>query len=142
MHHHGLTEQKAKGFHRVTLALAILLLGLLGSIPACSGLQQFQQTRSLMDTYVGHRTSEKVLSGMIKRGDADVINAALWYSDLRDFTHLTETLPAEQILEMLNTYFEFVSAAVTARGGEILRFIILKSNSVCKFSQNWASTPK
>jgi len=42
---------------------------------------------------------------------------------LRNFTHLTETLPAEQILEMLNEYFEFVSAAVTARGGEILRFI-------------------
>ena len=78
---------------------------------------------SLMNTYVGHRTSEKVLAGMIKRGDADVINAALWYSDLRDFTHLTETLPAEQVLEMLNAYFEFVSAAVVARGGEILRFI-------------------
>jgi adenylate cyclase len=76
-----------------------------------------------MNTYVGKRTSEKVLAGMVKRGDADVISAALWYSDLRNFTHLTETLPAEQVLEMLNEYFEFVSAAVTARGGEILRFI-------------------
>jgi adenylate cyclase len=80
-------------------------------------------SRSLMNTYVGKRTSEKVLAGMVKRGDADVINAALWYSDLRHFTHLTETMPAQQILEMLNEYFEFVSAAVTARGGEILRFI-------------------
>ena len=80
-------------------------------------------SRSLMNTYVGKRTSEKVLAGMIKRGDADVINAALWFSDLRNFTHLTETLPAEQILGMLNEYFEFVSAAVSARGGEILRFI-------------------
>ena len=80
-------------------------------------------SRSLMNTYVGKRTSEKVLAGMIKRGDADIINAALWFSDLRNFTHLTETLAAEQILELLNEYFEFVSAAVTARGGEILRFI-------------------
>ena len=80
-------------------------------------------SRSLMNTYVGKRTSEKVLAGMVKRGDADVINAALWYSDLRDFTCLTETLPTQQVLEMLNEYFEFVSAAVTARGGEILRFI-------------------
>jgi adenylate cyclase len=79
--------------------------------------------RSLMNTYVGKRTSEKVLAGMIKRGDADVINAALWFSDLRDFTHLTETLAPKQVLEMLNDYFEFVSAAVTAQGGEILRFI-------------------
>ena len=79
--------------------------------------------RSLMNTYVGKRTSEKVLAGMIRRGDADFINAALWFSDLRDFTRLTETLKPEQVLEMLNEYFEFVSAAVTAQGGEILRFI-------------------
>ena len=80
-------------------------------------------SRSLMNTYVGKRTSEKVLAGMIKRGDADVINAALWFSDLRDFTHLTETLPPEQVIAMLNEYFELISAAVTAQGGEILRFI-------------------
>ncbi len=79
--------------------------------------------RSLMNTYVGRRTGAKVLAGMIKRGDADVINAALWFSDLRDFTCLTETLPADQVLGMLNDYFEFVAAAVTAHGGEILRFI-------------------
>jgi len=78
---------------------------------------------SLLETYVGRRTGKKVLDGMIRRGDADIINAALWFSDLRDFTRLTETLPAEQVLEMLNEYFEFVAAAVTARGGEILRFI-------------------
>ena len=76
-----------------------------------------------MNTYVGQGTGRKILNGMIQRGDADLINAALWFSDLRNFTHLTETLPARQLLDMLNDYFEFVSAAVSARGGEILRFI-------------------
>jgi adenylate cyclase len=80
-------------------------------------------SRSLMTTYVGKRTGEKVLSGMIRRGDADTINAALWFSDLRNFTHLTETLPAEEVFTMLNEYFESVSTAVSVRGGEILRFI-------------------
>ena len=80
-------------------------------------------TKSLLNTYVGKRTGDKVLAGMIQRGDADIINAALWFSDLRNFTELTETLPAQQVLQMLNDYFEFVAAAVTARGGEILRFI-------------------
>jgi len=78
---------------------------------------------SVINTYVGQRTGRKILSGMIQRGDADLINAALWFSDLRNFTHWTETLPASQLLDMLNQYFEFVSAAVSARGGEILRFI-------------------
>lgn len=80
-------------------------------------------SKSLLNTYVGKRTGAKVLAGMIKRGDADIINAALWFSDLRNFTHITETLAADQVIGMLNDYFEFVAAAVTARGGEILRFI-------------------
>jgi adenylate cyclase len=80
-------------------------------------------SKSLLNTYVGKRTGEKILAGMIKRGDADIINAALCFSDLRNFTQITETLAADQVIGMLNDYFEFVSAAVTARGGEILRFI-------------------
>jgi adenylate cyclase len=80
-------------------------------------------SRSLMNTYVGPRTSEKVLAGMVRRGDADTINAALWFSDLRDFTRVTETCDSRDVLQMLNDYFEFVAAAVGARGGEILRFI-------------------
>lgn len=79
--------------------------------------------RSLLDTYVGPRTGERVLRGLIKRGDGEVIRAALWYSDLRDFTKLTENLTSEQLLATLNAYFELVAAAVTARRGEILRFI-------------------
>jgi len=82
-----------------------------------------QLTSSLLDTYLGKRTGKKVMSGMIKRGDADMIHAALWFSDLRDFTQMTENLPADKLLKILNDYFEFVAAAVTARGGEILRFI-------------------
>jgi len=78
---------------------------------------------SLLDTYLGHRTGQKVLQGMIRRGDSDLIRAALWFSDLRDFTLHTEMLAPALLLEMLNTYFEFVAAAVAARGGEILRFI-------------------
>ena len=79
--------------------------------------------QNLLDTYVGPRTGSKVLRGSIKRGDAEIIEAALWFSDLRDFTALTETLPLDKLLGTLNAYFEFVAAAVTTRGGEILRFI-------------------
>ena len=79
--------------------------------------------RSLLDTYVGPRTGERILSGLVRRGDGEVIQAAIWFSDLRDFTPLTESLPPADLLAMLNAYFELVAAAVTARGGEVLRFI-------------------
>jgi adenylate cyclase len=78
---------------------------------------------ALLDTYVGPRAGRRVLQGLIRRGDGEVIDAAIWFSDLRDFTPLTESLPWAQLLEILNAYFEFVDAAVTAQGGEILHFI-------------------
>lgn len=109
----GFCPADIEAFHRLRDYLAPIL--------------ELQSTRhtavSVMNTYVGKRTGQKIMNGMVQRGDADIINAAIWFSDLRDFTHLTETLPAAQLLELLNSYFEFVSAAVTARGGEILRFI-------------------
>lgn len=77
----------------------------------------------LLDTYLGPRTGQKVFTGLIKRGDGEEIDAALWFSDLREFTRLTETSSAEDVLGLLNAYFEHVHSAVTAYGGEILRFI-------------------
>lgn len=109
----GFTDRDIKQFEKLRDYLAPVL--------ETHALRQL--SRSLMDTYVGRRTGSRVLAGMIRRGDAEVINAALWFSDLRNFTELTETLPPEQLLEMLNSYFEFVAAAVSARGGEILRFV-------------------
>lgn len=79
--------------------------------------------RSLLETYLGPRTGARVLSGKVRRGDGEVIEAAIWFSDLRDFTALTESLPPARLLGMLNAYFELVAAAVTSRGGEVLRFI-------------------
>lgn len=67
--------------------------------------------------------SERVWSGQIKRGDGEIIRAAIWFSDLRDFTPLTETLKPQDLIALLNSYFEAVAAAVTTRGGEVLRFI-------------------
>lgn len=80
-------------------------------------------TTTLLDTYIGHRAGQRVLDGLIMRGDGETIDAVIWYSDLRDFTLLTETLAPDALLSMLNTYFEYVSTAVSQRGGEVLRFI-------------------
>lgn len=78
---------------------------------------------NLLDTYLGPRTGKRVLAGTVKRGDGELIDAALWFSDLRDFTSMTEHLPAEEVLEILNAYFEHVYLAVNTYGGEVLRFI-------------------
>ena len=78
---------------------------------------------SLLNTYLGPRTGQRVLNGQVKRGDGERIRAAMWFSDLRQSTALSEALPLPQLLDSLNQYFELVANAVTPRGGEILRFI-------------------
>ena len=77
----------------------------------------------LLDTFVGKRISERILQGQVKRGDGEQISAAFWYSDLRGFTTLSETLPTDQLLRLLNEYYEYCAAAAAPRGGEILQFI-------------------
>jgi len=82
-----------------------------------------RMTLGLLDAFVGPRISGRILHGQVKRGDGDRIEAAFWYSDLRGFTALSESLPAAQLLGLLNDYFENCAAAAAARGGEILQFI-------------------
>jgi adenylate cyclase len=77
----------------------------------------------LLNAFIGPRIAERILNGQVKRGDGDRIEAAFWYSDLRRFTDLSESLPAPQLLELLNSYFELCAAAAATRGGEILQFI-------------------
>lgn len=80
-------------------------------------------TLGLLDTFVGPRISERILQGQVRRGDGERIEAAFWYSDLRGFTRLSESLPTAELLELMNDYFENCAAAAAARGGEILQFI-------------------
>jgi len=79
--------------------------------------------RHLLDTYVGHRTGEKVLSGAITRGSCETISAVIWYCDLRGFTRLTDSLARNRVIDLLNEYFEIVVDAVAAEGGEALKFV-------------------
>jgi adenylate cyclase len=79
--------------------------------------------RTLLETYLGPTSGERVLSGAVKRGDGEVINAVLWYCDLRNFTQLSETLPLEEVIALLNDYFEAMARPVKAVGGEILKFM-------------------
>ena len=46
------------------------------------------------------RPGDRILHGMIRRGDGEEIRAVLWFSDLRDFTGLNERLPPNQVLDI------------------------------------------
>jgi len=96
-------------------------------IPAFSfnlEIQALRRTaRTLLDTYVGRQSGGRVLEGQIKRGMGETIRAAIWLCDLRGFTSLSESLPRDELIEMLNQYFGPMCDAVDANDGEVLKFI-------------------
>ena len=78
---------------------------------------------SLLDTYVGNRAGERILGGQIRRGHTETMNAAIWLSDLRGFTSLSDRVPAETVVDILNHYFDCQVAAIKKHGGEVLKYM-------------------
>ncbi len=79
--------------------------------------------RTLLTTYLGRDAGRRVLAGQVRRGDATSIAAALFFCDLRGFTQMSEALPREALIQMLNDYFTAMADPVEAHGGEVLKFI-------------------
>jgi adenylate cyclase len=79
-------------------------------------------TGTLMQTYLGRDAGRRVLSGRIVRGIADRIDAAIWFSDLRGFTRITDTAP-EQVIPLLDDYAEVIVSAIHNHGGDVLKLI-------------------
>jgi adenylate cyclase len=79
--------------------------------------------RRLLETYVGPHASEQILSGYMRRGSGVTITAVVMICDLRGFTTISELWPRDDVITMLNEYFEVVSAPLEQNGGEILKFI-------------------
>ena len=111
----------AEGFSEADIERLTVLARLLAPLIEIIGTRA--TALGLLNTFVGPRIGERILHGQVKRGDGDRIDAAFWYSDLRGFTHLSETLDTVELLSLLNDYFEHCAAAATTRGGEILQFI-------------------
>lgn len=80
-------------------------------------------SEAIATTYLGRVAAQRVLAGAIRRGDAEVVPAAIWYSDLRSFTPLVEDLELDDSIAFLNEVFEATAGAVGDAGGEVLDFI-------------------
>lgn len=78
---------------------------------------------TLATAYLGKDPGQRVCAGMIHRGEVVSIEAAVWFSDVRNFTASGEELPPEQVIERLNDYFGIVVGAIDAAGGEVLKYI-------------------
>src|SRR5215472_11003425 len=78
---------------------------------------------TLLSTYVGEKAGERVLAGQIRRGTTEAIHAAIWLSDMRGFTKLADRLRPQDLVDLLNRYFDCQVPPILDRGGEVLKFM-------------------
>jgi len=79
--------------------------------------------RTLLETYVGSHASELVLAGATRRGSGTTVSAAIMICDLRGFTAISDNWPRDDVIDLLNGYFDAMSEPIVRRGGEILKFM-------------------
>ena len=64
------------------------------------------------------------LAGKIRRGYVEAIRAAIWLSDMRGFTSLSERLPPQELIDLLESLFRLPGAGrSSSSGGEVLKFM-------------------
>ena len=109
------------GFHDDELDLMADLLPALSLVTEVRLKNRF--ARRLLETYVGPHASEQILSGLTTRGSGVTISAVVMICDLRGFTNISELWPRDDVISMLNEYFDVISAPLERYCGEILKFI-------------------
>jgi adenylate cyclase len=115
------TVDRPGGFSEADLALIERLIPSLTLV--INAVRNVTTGRMLLHTYLGADAAERVLSGNIVRGQAEAIRAAIWFSDLANFTRISDGTPAETTLAMLNDYAGCLTDAIHANDGHVLKFI-------------------
>jgi len=115
------TTKQAGGFSEDQLAALRMIVTPLARLIEIINLRRLASV--LLDTYVGNRAGERIMGGQIRRGHTESMNAAIWLSDLRGFTALSDRLPSETVVDILNQYFDCQVAAIRAHGGEVLKYM-------------------
>ncbi|PKA41833.1 adenylate/guanylate cyclase domain-containing protein [Rhizobium sullae] len=110
-----------QGFSDHDLAILRKLVPVLALAIKCIALGRI--ARTIAEVYLGEDAARQVLEGKIMRGKSERISAVLWFSDLLNYTKISDSAPPEEILPMLNAYSDVVISAIHEAGGDVLKLI-------------------
>jgi len=113
--------RRADGFSDAELAALRDLVPVLALV--IKSAQQVDIARTLGRVYLGRDASEQVLRGRIARGVTERINSVLWFSDLRSFTGISESMNPDEVIPFLNDYAQAAIDAIHEAGGDVLKLI-------------------
>jgi adenylate cyclase len=100
-HEAGFSDANIAALRRLVPALAMAIKS--GALARIAG--------TLVEVYLGKDAGQRVLAGRIQRGVTDRIEAAIWFSDLRSFTTITDTALPDEIIPLQQA------------GGDVLKLI-------------------
>jgi len=86
------------------------------------GLQERDRVKDVFGRYVTKQVSEKILKGQLKLG-GERRRVTVLFSDIRNFTTMSETMPPEEVVSLLNDYFSEMVDAVFEQNGVLDKFI-------------------
>ncbi|MFQ5960260.1 MAG: CHASE2 domain-containing protein [Candidatus Methylomirabilales bacterium] len=108
-----------RGGYWVDFLLPVLAICILGLVTEAMTRRRFRES---IGRYVSREVAAQVLAEAPSlRGEHRMVS--ILFSDLRGFTPLSETMPAEVVTAHLNEYFTAMTAAIFAHRGMIQDFI-------------------
>ena len=115
------TTTRRGGFYDAEIAIIDRLLPRLAlTIKTVLGTEI---TRNVVETYLGREPGRRILSGEIRRGAVHGMHAVIFFADLRNFTSLTDRVPRDELVPMLDDYLECIVRPIIEHGGEVLKFM-------------------
>jgi adenylate cyclase len=105
------------------VALILSYMGILG-LRLTGEERERARIRSIFGRYVADEVVEKLLaSGMLPDLGGDSLQVTVLFSDIRNFTTISERLGPRAVVEMLNTYLAQACEPILAQGGTVDKFI-------------------
>jgi adenylate cyclase len=86
-----------------------------------SGLRRAEVMRNLLNLYVSPEVAREALEHGTKLG-GQLVECSVLFSDIRGFTSLSEQLPPEKLIDLLNRYMSRMVDVVIANGGLVNKF--------------------
>ncbi|HLJ94298.1 MAG TPA: adenylate/guanylate cyclase domain-containing protein [Gemmataceae bacterium] len=80
-------------------------------------------TRLALEQHLPDHVVEGILNGRLSRRVSHKQEATVLFCDVRNFTPLSEGLPPEQVVELLNEWFTEATRAIRRYGGVVDKFI-------------------
>jgi adenylate cyclase len=87
-----------------------------------AGLLLKERYRSLLDTVVSPDVATELLKGELRLG-GETRQVTTLFADVRGFTRLTEHLPPESVIGMLNEWLELAATVIAEEGGIVDKYV-------------------